>query len=305
MKKIKVSMLALAVLVGGAVLASASSTPIIYTTYSVSATETNANPVATSSYWNISGTPTTPSGTYNPEVFNSVDCQTDGSGKIVGAGGVEFAFGTNPPPYSVFTTSVSGKVSNSGKGSTTVSLQIKGTGMTVTGDGTGQPASYTLKFTGTPVPNPDTNSSQPLIIGGTASVTIKGTTPLGAKSYTIKSLPMTMSVDAATLNSVNFNADVLQNIKSTSSGTMQIFGDSFTGKGTIKSGTYTASIKGVGSDSGQTVTVQGTMGVYTNSIGTNVVLFTAPTTAGITKGKIKGQTLTGVAFTRVTANLLP
>jgi hypothetical protein len=237
-----------------------------------------------------------------------VTCTTDGSGKIVGAGGVEMAFGTNPPPYSVFSSSVSGKVSNSGKGTTTVSLQIKGTGMTVTGDGTGQPASYTVKFTGTPVANTDTNSSQPLIISGTASVTIKGNTPLGSKSYTIKTLPMTMSVNAATLTSVNFNADVLQNIKSTSSGTMQIFGESFTGKGNIKNGAYTASIKGLGNQNGNSLTVQGTMGVYTNTItiGTNVtpVLFTAPTTANITKGKIEGQTVTGIAFTRVTANLL-
>lgn len=298
----KVSILALSVLVGGAVLASASSAPTVYTTYSVSASETNL--VATSAYWSVDGTPTTPSGAYSPEVYNSVDCSTDGSGKIVGAGMVYLAFGTNIPPYSLFTASVSGKISQKGS-TTTVSMQIKGTGMTVNGDGTGQPASYTVSFTGSPVPNPDTNSTQPLIIGGTASVTIKGTTPLGPKSFTAKSVPMTINDNSAFLNSVNFDASVLQNIKSTSSGTMQIFGDSFTGKANIKSGTYTASIKGVGSEAGLTLTVQGTMGVYTNSIGTNAVLFTAPTTANITKGKINGQTVTGVAFTRVTANLLP
>ena len=146
MKNIKVSILALSVLVGGAVLASASSTPVVYTTYEVSASETNL--LATDSYWDISGTPTTASGIYNPEVFNAVSCNTDGSGKIVGAGMVYLGFSTNVPPYSLFTASVSGKVSNSGKGTTTVTMQIKGVGMTVTGDGTGQPASYTVKFTG-------------------------------------------------------------------------------------------------------------------------------------------------------------
>ena len=116
---------------------------------------------------------------------------------------------------------------------------------------------------------------------------------------------MTIDENSATLQPVNFAASVLQSVKSTSSGTMQIFGDSFTGKANIKNGAYTASIKGVGMGQGQSLTVQGTMGVYTNSIGTNTVLFTAPTTATITKGKLNGQTLNSVAFTRVTANILP
>ena len=45
------------------------------------------------------------------------------------------------------------------------------------------------------------------------------------------------------------------------------------------------------------------MGLYTNNVGTNPVVFTAPATVNITKGKVSGQDVTGVA-SAVSANLL-
>ena len=297
MKKIKVSILALSVLVGGAVFASAANATT-YTTYHVSATETNP----TASFWDVYGAPTTPSGF--PEVGSSVSASTDGSGKIVGAGMVYIDFNTNFIPFSAFTADVSGKIGNKGS-ATTVSVTVKGTGYTASGDGTGQPASYSVKFTGKPGPNPNTNSSQKVIIVGTGSVSIKGTTPLGAKSATIKSLPMV--INSSSLSFVNIEADVLQTLKSITSGKQQLFGNSFTGTGTVNTKGYTANVKGVGAEKGNTLTVTGSMGLYTNTIqvGTSsvVVPFTAPTSATITKGKIQGQSVSGLA-SRVTAYLI-
>ena len=283
----KVSILALSVLVGGAVLASAANVTV-YSTYSISSVFTNP----TAAYWSVYGSPTTPSG--YPEVLNTISCSTDGSGKITGAGMVYMDFSTNNRPFTLFSSDVTGKIGMKGS-EVSVTMQINGTGMAVTGDGTGQPASYTVKFTGKPGPNPNTNSSQKTIIVGTAQVTLKGT-PLGNnKSYTIKSLPMV--INGASQSFVDFSGEVLQTLKQSNSGVSgkaQIFSSSTSGTANIKSGNYTASIKGIGYDKGMTLTITGGMSPHTNNIGTNPVVFLAPITATVTKGKINAQSVTGV-----------
>ncbi|MCX6928630.1 MAG: hypothetical protein NT154_36275 [Verrucomicrobia bacterium] len=294
----KVSILALSVLVGGAVFASAATTTE-YRSYYVYSTTTNV----TASFWDISGAAESLTGF--PDVFDSsVYCNTDGSGKITGAGWTGIDFNTNYVPFTWFTTDVSGKIAMKGD-KTSVTMTIKGEGYTADGQGFAQPTSFNVKFTGQPGPNPDTNSSQKLVILGTMTGTIKGTTPLGNKSAKITNLPAIIRDYNCNLNFMSLNADVLQTMKDNGTGKQLIFGSEYTGNGSIKSGSYKATLKGVGENKGLTLNVEGSMGLYTNSyIGTNMVPFTAPITVNITKGKINGQTVGGLA-SHVEAHLIP
>jgi hypothetical protein len=296
MKKLKISLLALSVLAGGSLVASAAAATT-YTAYNLFAAWTNIT------VWDVDGAITT-SGTTFPQVDNDTFVSTDGSGKITGGGFLTVDYNTNNVPWSRIFVDISGKVSSTKSSAASVSLTMKGNGFTVqdhTVAATATPVSCNLKFTGAPGPNPDTNSSQTSIIVGTVSGTITGNTPLGTKTAKVTNLPVVLQSGSFTLQA---SMDVLA-----SATKMSIWGlgnSTFTGTGNIKKdNTFTANLKGTGNGKGSSLSLTGTIGTYTNGFaGTNSgISYSAPVQPiNIKSGKIQGQTVSG-ASTSVSANL--
>jgi hypothetical protein len=293
MKKVKISLLALSILAGGSLAASAAASPVTYGAYILDLGFTNLE------VWSIEGAISSPSGsTTFPIIENNTFAETDGSGKITGGGDLTISWNSNNVPESILFVDISGKISSTtAKPTPAVTLQIKGSGFTIqdhTVLQTATPLSANLKFTG--------NATGSNILG-TVSGTITGNTPLGTKTAKVTNLPVVLN---ASQNNPDLNSAVLQSSK----GQMTLWSVSpsstFSGNGNVKSGTsYTANLKGVDLSKGSSVSLNGAMGTYTNGVsGTNTgISFTAPTTATISKGSIKGQAVSGAA-TSVTASLI-
>jgi hypothetical protein len=294
MKKMKVSILALSVLAGG-VLAASAANVTTYTPYSLDVTYTNAAAAA----WEVNGAPAT-TGTAYPQVFSDVTAQTDGSGKITGWGAMYIAYNTNEIPYTVVWVSVTGKIGNKTAGSApAVTLAIKGSGYSPDGNGGAVVASVSLKFTGAVAANPNTNGQAQIVVG-MLSGNIKGATPLDPKNAKISLLNTTADSD---YNFSNPQGAVLQAAKNGVPSSLQFFSSEATGKGTIKSGaTYTVKFSGFGTEKGLSGTLTGSLGNYTNNIGTNPVVFLAPVSATLT-AKDKGQAISGTGPQSISASL--
>jgi len=281
MKKTKVGMLALAVLAGGSLVASAATTET-FRTYWWDAFFPDSTKI-----WDVSGGPSSIA-TTAPFITSYLDARTDGAGKIMGSGWLGVTYNSNGVPFSWFVVDMNGKLKSSKPGETSVSATLKGTGYTADGTGSGNDNKVNLKFTGEPRTNPlNTNS---LTLLGVLSGNIQGKTPLGEKNAKISDVAAL--IDDSDWFQVEFEVDVLQSQKKLS------FWDSeFTGNGTIKDTSFKATGKGIGSSKGSTLSMEGTLGLYTNTIGSGtnavVVPFLAPKSATITKGRLQGQAVTG------------
>ena len=308
MKSTKVSLLALAVLAGGILAVSAKVVPTVVTAYSVDATFTNA----TVDVWSVDGAPSTtnafvstaPSLGFHP----NLTVTTDGSGKITGAGSLIVnstngtALGT---PVSYFLVSVSGRISSTvaSVGSPSVSaMTVKGSGWTIDSNGVPTAASIVVTFNSNGAGD-TTNSRIPGILVGN----IKGITPGKVGSH----LGFTNQgyVSASSDLPLSLSAFVIQSLKG-NAGSVVILSDNYTGTGNItKTNNYVFNVNGTGLGAGSSLTVKGLEGSYTNnsfgSFGTNnEIVFSAPTNAAITKGKIKGQAVVSPAASTVSATLV-
>jgi hypothetical protein len=294
MKKIKVSILALSALAGG-ILAASAATVTTYVPYSFDAPYTNA----AAAVWEVTGAPATTATTY-PQIFSEVTVTTDDSGKIMGWGPMYIEYNTNETPYTVVWVSVSGKIGNKTAGSApAVTLSIKGSGYSPDGTGGAGVNSFTMKFTGAVGANPNTNGQANIVVG-TATGKITGQTPLSTKSATFT---LQNATAASSYSFAQAGGDVLQTEKNGVPTSMQVFSTEATGKGTIKSGTtYTVKYTGTILAKGLSGTVTGSLGAYTNTIGTNPVVFMAPVSATLT-GKDKGQVISGTGPSSITAHL--
>jgi hypothetical protein len=305
MKTTKFSILALAVLAGGIFAASAAPAPAVVKAYSVDAQFTNI----TADVWSVDGAPSTtnalvstaPSLGFHP----NLTVTTDGSGKITGAGSLIVnstngtALGT---PVSYFLVSVSGKISSTvaSAGSPSVSaMTVKGSGYTVDSNGVPTAASIVVTFNSNGAVD-TTNSRIPGLLVGK----IKGITPGNAGSH----LGFTNQgfVSASGDLPLNLSAFLIQSLKG-KSGSIVIFSDNYTGTGNItKTNNYVLNVNGTGLGAGSSLTLKGLEGFYTNTAfgATNEIVFSAPTNAAITKGKIKGQAVVSPAASAISATLV-
>lgn len=288
----KVSLLALTALAGGILAASAAGTITTYRAYQMSGNYTNVD----AKVWSVNGGPETPPGAIYPQFVyqGGGNVDTDGSGKIYGVGVWHIYYSSNSAPFSVVFASITGKLTGKIGSPASVTLTINGEGYTADGLGYADPGVVNLKFTGQPGVNPANTNLQAMV--GSLTGTIKGYTPLGAKSYKIPAGRVSY-INNSYGSYASLYADVLQS----SQGKMQLMDTSIQGTGAIKSdGTYKAAVKGIGWQKGLSVSVSGTVGLYTNSIysGTNVIVvpFLAPNSANIAKtSKAKGQAIQGSA----------
>ena len=282
MKKLKVSLLALSFVAGGIAVASAASSEV-NRSYTLSVFTTNSTRI-----WDVYGIARPVSG--YPSVQQNVNVGTDDSGKIIGSGFIRLDFNTNNAPYSGYSVDVTGKVTTKGN-LASVTMKAKGPGGLTNGDGTAEPGSIDLQFTGQPGPNPF-NTNNPAVIVGKLKGSIKGESPLSGSKKTYKFQDVIAGIPSSSpWNPLDFQIGVLQTEKK-----QQYLGYDVQGKGTIKNNTFKGSVKGIGWAKGSSTTFNGTLGVYTNNIGTNLFPFAAPNTFEVTKGKTHGQTWTGVAL---------
>lgn len=297
MKTTKFSILALAVMAGGILAASAA--PAVWTAYTLDASFTNA----TVDVWAVSGGPftTNVASAATPEFPSSLTVATDGSGKITGAGILAIVDNTTDTPLSEFNVSISGKISSTvaTAGTPTVSMTVKGNGYTVNSNGVATAANILVKFNSSGAGD-SVNDRIPGTLGGL----IKGITPGKVNSQLIIAQPA--FVRATSTPTLTFTPQVVQSSK----GGMVIFSTATTGTGTVTKGTnYVATVNGTGLNSASSLTVKGVEGSYTNnafgSFGTNnEIVFSAPKTAVITKGKIKGQAIFSPAASSLSATLI-
>jgi hypothetical protein len=284
MKKLLVSALALSTLAGG--MSAASAAVETFMLYNLNFTFTNPEMTV----WRVNSGPQTTSGAAS-SINSDLSLNTDGSGKISGSGWMFINYGTNAG-FSQVIVDVTGRIGSTATKPVSVSLQIHGSGYTSDGVGGGSGLQANFKFTGAPGTNPDNTNSTVII--GTLTGDLRGKTPLAAKDAKVS--------ETATLGSdssiPNISADVLQSTRR-----MIVFeSDPFAGVGTIHLADYKFTVKGTGRDSGGSIGVSGTLTSYTNNVGTNPVVFLAPS-GGNAKGKVNGQVISGTAAT-TTANLI-
>jgi len=79
-----------------------------FSAYTLRADWTNLEAVV----WDVHGAPRTVPGTF-PELTPSVSVDTDGAGKITGAGSVEMLYDGTGFPFSIFVVDITGKISSS------------------------------------------------------------------------------------------------------------------------------------------------------------------------------------------------
>jgi hypothetical protein len=278
MKNAKILMLVWLVVTAANLVTSAATNNLV--AYNLDAVWTNTE----ATVWDVNGAPRTPGGGF-PEISQSSAVQTDGAGKISGTGSMEITYNSTGVPFSRFATDIRGRISSTAsKPTPVVLLTIKGAGFTTDETGFSAPTSLSLKFTGTPGPNPS-NPNQIRIVG-TVSGTIKGTTPLGEKSAKISSLVALISSSSS--DPAGLSVSILQGTK-----TMLVLDRDWAGRGSIITRTngYKLAVRGIGLNRGSSLALAGSLGAHTNSFGTNQFIFNAPVTAN-GKGKIAGQAVT-------------
>lgn len=309
MKLNKLSAIAVAVLAGGTISASAAAKTQQGSSYELEIDFSNSPPSIVS----VSDIPqgTTVFNTTNDFSFADRVVDTDGSGKIDGAAYVRLGIGTtdtnNVSTVSAFTDvigDVSGKVSSSGKG-LTITERYKGTGYSAAAGSNGVSfpnisaiagaASVQINFKSTAAPVQDTNSEQ-FFVTGTLTGSLKpGSTSInGGKSQKINETA-TLRVNNNTLSEIFL--EVVQ------------LGDKFqgllfagesgvlSGSGSVSGGNkIKATLKGHGSSRGASVQLSGSAAALSVTGDTNgansVVTFANPVTL---KGKAQGQTISGTS----------
>ena len=282
MNKIRISLFAL--LASLAANLSASGAVETFTAYNVSMGWTNSGAV----FWEVNGAPRTPGGAM-PAISEGVAVDMDGSGKITGSGTTTITYNSTGLPVSRFVVDISGKISSStAKPTPVVTMVIKGSGYTVDGSGAATTTlnKLSLKFTGQPGTDP-TNPNR-LRIVGTLTGTISGPTPLDTKSAKLSGLVAFISNSGSSFT--EFSTPILQDAKK-----MLVFDSNLSGSGSIgRTNSYRLNVKGTGQNRGSSLSVAGTLGSYTNTVGGNPVGFLAPVSASA-KGKVSGQAVSGDA----------
>jgi hypothetical protein len=181
-------------------------------------------------------------------------------------------------------------------------MTVKGSGWTIDSNGVPTAASIVVTFNSNGAVD-TTNSRIPGILVGN----IKGITPGKVGSH----LGFTNQgyVSASSDLPLSLSAFVIQSLKG-NAGSVVILSDNYTGTGNItKTNNYVFNVNGTGLGAGSSLTVKGLEGFYTtNSFGSfgtnNEIVFSAPTNAAITKGKIKGQAVISPAASTVSATLV-
>ena len=292
MKLTKLSMLTLAMAVGG--MSASLAADETFVPYTLSATFTNSQAI-----WEMTRGPVSVAGF--PEVDAGVSVQTDGTGKITGGGTVGIVYNSGGLPFSKFLVKVTGKISSSkSKPTPEVSMLLVGSGYTADGNGGAMlNSSIVLSFTGTPGADPNNVNQQTLV--GTVAGKISGQTPLGVNAkFAVAATAASDSFQPDFRRGrPDFDAlDVVQSERR-----MVLLNGAFAGKGSVLSnGVFNAAIKGVNSGKGCTLALTGTLGPYTNNIGALPVTFQAPVSVTI-DGEVLGQIISGDATT-VNASLI-
>lgn len=287
MNKIKVSLMAVSVVVLGTLAASAATT-----TYRAYNLNLNWNNNLSAKIWSVNGGPENPTDAVYPHFdYRGGSVDTDSSGKISGVGRWRVTYSASSTPYTTFYGTISGKLAGKVGSAATVTMTIKADGYTVDGIGFSTPFKGSFKFTGRAGVNPGNVNEQVMV--GTITGSFSGSTPTGTKSFKLPSGRVAYISDSG-FGYAGFSSDVLQSSK----GHMQFLSTGMQGNGSIKNDTtYKASVKGVGSNKGISISFSGGMGFYTNNVGPDAVPFLAPKTAEILKGsKWNGQAIQGAAL---------
>jgi hypothetical protein len=294
MKKIKVSILALSVLVGGAVFASAANSAILGSTSDV--TLTNAVPLIWSDVFTL---PTSVLLNPNQGVsFEAMTVATDEGGKIAGAGNIIKRYYGNSADTNAVTaisswyTTVKGNINASQMGVPTVKMTIKGQGYLAPGTNTtiilnGQssdafPGKFNLNFAANKTAA-ISNNFQWHIIGS-----LKGSiTPAvkGAKSQKVDEAA-DLIVDRNAMGTLDMRVIVSGNKFAAI-----LWDTDATGQATVKNGKYTLNLKPISGGSSK-LQLKGDMVAFTQTPFTNI---TTITTADVT-GKIQGQAVKSTGF---------
>jgi hypothetical protein len=319
MKKMKVSILALSVLVGGAVFASAAASKLAIASTSEVIVSNNV-PLTWVNVDTIPSSPTEPAFLTASNVANrAAFVNTDGGGKITGVLNLERAWfgsaGSNGAPaaaISSFFATVSGKVSASKPGQPTIQLAIKGTGYTVPTTSffltnppaaTAGAATLSLQFKSTALPVPNTFSFTNVVGGSNVVTTITNNwsiagTLTGSFKSGITGIADNKKINEAATLVVGYNSETEIELVIVSLGSK--FGvivptfDGASGTGSVNKNGFSLNLKGQGGGS-SSVQVKGTVGLVPTpffvSGTTNPISIT--TVSGFTsiKGKLQGQAI--------------
>ncbi len=298
MKKAQVSLLALSLLAGGTLAASAAAT---HTGSDYDVTIAWTNPAPTSIFF-LEGVPVPDTNTsVNVTVLND-DVTTDGGGKIDGAAVYRITFLSGASNNTVLAIAdivcdVSGVINL--KGATpTATVQIKGNGASVDSAGVIGAANLSLKFTGSPT-NLTRTGSTTFTGNFTGTVKVGLASVNGGKPINVGAKGNTATGSAGGFGiGLSFDGQVVQS--DTKMYIIGFVGDGggFNGNGSInsKQGKYTANLQGFAFAKGSTLSLSGTTGSQTNvwfQFGTNPPVqatISVPGTADA-KGKVAGQTI--------------
>jgi hypothetical protein len=300
MKKIKVSILALSVLVGGAVFASAANKAIVASTSDV--TVTNVAPLV---WADISDLPSSPFTSNNLDNSSIIFVSTDSSGKIEGV--VNFiknwtTGGTNPTfvAQSSLFGSVKGKISASKMAQPTTQMTIKASGYTA--------PSTNLIFinnqqvnAGASTLNVNFSSKNPALPTVTNAASyqyaIAGTSKIQFKSGIAAVSPSTKSFTETAVLPVYENKastfDFRAVVYGTKLGLIEWNYLDAAGEGSLnKNGQFNVNMKGLGSSS---VQLKGQVAAlsYISESATNTITTISTVTE---KGKIQGQAVEGQGY---------
>lgn len=260
--------------------------------------------------WTVNGGPASLPGDY-PYISPSIVAHTDGAGKITGTGWfwLDYASG----PYTAFLVDITGRISSGkSKNNPIVTMQLKGSGYNLDGNGGATLNKITARFAGSPGADPNAPGGLQAIIGK-LTMKITGTTQLGTNhaNVVIDAMIPGSTADAPFVSEsvpLSLSAKVLQSSKR-----MLLYGYDFEGKyatnadydltgtGSVSKNNYRFSVKGVGDQKGWSLNVNGALGIYESQErpGTN---FLAPASATV-KGKIQGQTVSEQT-TNISAELI-
>lgn len=291
MKKIKVSILALSVLVGGAVFASAASSALLGSTSDVSLT--NAVPLIWSDVFTL---PTSVLLNPNQGVsFEAMTVATDEGGKIAGAGNIikrYYDANTNVVAISSWYTTVKGNINASQMGVPTVKLTIKGQGYLAPGTNTtiivpGQnsdafPGKFNLNFTANKTAAISNNFAYHILGNLKGSIT---PATKGAKSEKVDQAA-DLVVDRNAMDTLDMRVIVSGNKFAAI-----LLNTDATGQASVKNGKYTLNLKPISGGSSK-LQLKGDLVAVTSSPFTNI---TTISTADVT-GKIQGQAVKSTGF---------
>ncbi len=298
MKKLQVSLLALSLLAGGSLAASAAA---VHTgsDYDVTISWTNPAPTSIFLLENVPVPDTNAS--VNVQVLQD-DVSTDGSGKIDGAAVYRITFSSGASNNTVLAIAdivcdVSGVINL--KGATpTATVQIKGNGASVDSTGVIGVANLSLKFTGSPT-NINSTGSTKFTGNFTGTVKVGLASVNGGKPINVGSKGNTTTGSAGGFGlPLSFDGQVVQSDTKLYMIGFVSDGGGFNGNGNVnsKQGKYTANLQGFAFAKGSTLSLSGTTGTQTNvwfQFGTNPPVqatISVPGTADA-KGKIAGQTV--------------